>query len=213
VLDEIMARQGQSVLARLRNGTEIFNFLNCSGIYSMDDLEKKLSAMQSKLNSVREGLKKTERRISTLKEHIAQSEHFKNNRKLKLRYDELYSEYEAARKSKGIDAERKARKALDAANRYYESNRAGLALFDSAARYLRDALQGRYDPKKLPPTTMWRQELAEKTAEKDALYREYYALKDETAKVEKIQRGVKEILHSDELEQGRMQGKSRGAVL
>ena len=43
---------------------------------------------------------------------------------------------------------------------------------------------------------------------KDALYHEYYALKDETTKVEKIQRSVKEIQRGDDLE--RNQRKSRG---
>ena len=112
-------------------------------------------------------------------------------------YDKLYSEYEAAKKEKGFFAERKAQKALDAANEYYNDYRPQIAMFDNADKYLRGVLQERFDPKKLPPISKWRDELAAKLAEADTLYREYSKLKDETAKVEKIKRSVKDILHSD----------------
>ncbi len=49
-----------------------------------------------------------------------------------------------------------------------------------AEKYLRGVLQGRFDPKKLPPITKWREELAAKTAKRDVLYRENDALKNET---------------------------------
>jgi hypothetical protein len=49
------------------------------------------------------------------------------------------------------EEERKAQKALDAAQDYYESNRAAITLYDAAERYLRDVLQGRFNVKKLPP--------------------------------------------------------------
>ena len=82
-------------------------------------------------------------------------------------------------------------------NDYREDNRPQLAMFDNAEKYLRDVLQARFDPKKLPPITKWREELAAKTAEKDALYREYVALKDGTAKVERIKRSVAEIIKGE----------------
>ena len=142
-------------------------------------------------------LKKVERRITTLKEHIKQSVYFKENRTLKRQYEALRSDYEAARKLTGFGAERKAQKALNTVNSFYEMNRAGLTLFDAADKYLRGVLQNRFDPNKLPPISAWEKELAGKLISKDALYREYYALKDETANVEQIQRSVKEILRSE----------------
>ena len=197
VLDEIFTRQGQSALTRLKNGAEVFNFLHCNKIYNMEDLEKKVSAMHGKVNSVRTDLKKAERRMDTLKEHIRHSVNFKDYRKLKARYDELYSLHTTACKITGFGAERKAQKALDAANEYYEAHRSELAMFNNAQQYLRDVLQGRFDPKKLPPITRWRDELVAKSAEKETLYTEYYALKDETAKVEKIQRSVTKIMRAE----------------
>lgn len=100
-------------------------------------------------------------------------------------------------KQRGFGAERKAQKALDTANAYYEDNRPQIAMYDNAERYLRDLLQERYDPKKLPPITKWREELVAKTTESNTLYRDYLVLKDETAKVEKIRRSVGEIMREE----------------
>ena len=195
VLNDIMSRQGQSSLTRLKNGAEIFNFLMRNNVYSMEDLEKKVKAMQSKVNSTRTDLKKVERRIDTLKEHLRHSGNFKKYRKYKYKYESLYSEYEAAKKATGFGADRKAKKALAAVNEYHELHRSEIAMFANAEQYLCDVLQGRFDPKKLPPITKWRDELADKIVEKDSLYREHYSFKDEAVKVEKIRASVKEILH------------------
>jgi hypothetical protein len=70
-------------------------------------------------------------------------------------------------------------------------------MFDNAEKHLRNVLQERFDPKKLPPITMWREELATKTAEKKTQYQEYLKLKDETYKVEKIRASVKEIMQAE----------------
>lgn len=109
----------------------------------------------------------------------------------------MHSEYEAAKKSTGFGAERKAKKALAAANEYHEQHRSELAQFANAEKYLRDVLQTHFDTKKLPPISKWQNELSVKTAEKDALYRDYYNLKDEAHNVGKIKASVKAILHND----------------
>ena len=97
-------------------------------------------------------------------------------------------------------AERKVKKALDAVNDFKEVNHTELTLYNAAEKYLREHMGKHFDPNKLPPIKEWEKELAEKTAVKDALYIDYYKLKDDTARIEKIQWSVKEILHSDETE-------------
>jgi hypothetical protein len=134
-------------------------------------------------------------------------------RKTKSNYDKLYSEYETAKNVTGLFAERKAQKALDVANEYYEDNRPQLAMFDNADKHLRNVLQERFDPKKLPPITIWREELAAKTAEKDSLYRDYLKLKDETYKVEKIRASVKEIFQTETPERTAVKSKTHDAEL
>jgi len=169
-------------------------FLQENEIRDTAGLEQKISAMHGKVQRVINDLKPVNRRIDTLKEHIRHSEHYKEHRSLKKQYDRLYAEYTAARKEKGFFAERKAQKALDTANDFYEFNRTGLALFDAADKYLRGVLQEKFDPKKLPPIKAWKQELGGKMSEKAVLDREYTALKEETQKVEQIRRSVGEIL-------------------
>jgi hypothetical protein len=154
--------------------------------------------MRGDFDGVRDRLRKNERRLDTLGEHIKQGENFKNHRGCKARYDKLYAEYTALKKSTGPFAERKAKKALENANAYHESNRMEITLCEAAERYLKDVLQSRYDPKKLPPIIKWKEERAEKTTERDALYRQYHKLKDETQRVEEIKRTVDRILKSAE---------------
>jgi hypothetical protein len=211
VIDEIISRTEQSSLTRLKNAASIVFFLQSNNISDNADLDKHVAVMRGKLNSTTTDLKKVERRIKTLGEHLMHSVNFKNFRRYKRKYDELYSQYEVAKRATGFSAERKAQKTLDTVNEYHEMHHAELTMFDSAEQYLRDVLQERFDPNKLPPIAKWRDEYAAKTAEKDALYREYYKLKDDTAKVEKIQRSVKEILHNEAMEW--RQKKSQGVEL
>jgi len=184
VISEILNRQGQSGIAKLKAAAQMLIFLQENEIRDTSGLEQKVSAMHSKVLRLGDDMKPVNRRIDTLKEHIRQSEYYKVHRKLKQQYNALYADYTAARKETGLFSERKAQKALNTANSFYEDNRAGLTLFDAADKYLRGVLQERFDTKKLPPITIWKQELATKTTEREVLYRKYQSLKSETQKVE-----------------------------
>jgi hypothetical protein len=210
VITEILYRQGQSGVSRLKEASQTLLFLQRNEIYDMADLEKKVSAMYGKGQVIREKMKPLERRIKTLEEHLQQSEIFKTHRKVKAKYDELYSLYESARKETGVFAEHRAKKALADANAYYDVNSAGIILCQTAERYLKDVLQERFDPKKLPPITKWREELSAKTTERAALNREYLALKDETRKVEQIRRSVGEIMRSEAWGRETVRGRGVG---
>lgn len=174
----------------------------------MAGLQEKVSQIYSRHRKVGSGLNAIEKRLKALDEHIRHSENFKNRRSVKRQYDELYSQYESARKVKGLGAERKAQKALDTANKYYKDNRTEIVLYESAERYLRDVLQERFNPNKLPPITKWTEERTAKTAEKKMLYQEYYSLKDEVKEVEIIRRNVEEIMRDEsrETQRTRTQG-------
>jgi hypothetical protein len=58
---------------------------------------------------------------------------------------------------------------------------------------MKDKLQGRHDPKKPAPLTAWKEEQAEKTAERTELYRRYGKLKEEIQNVETLKRVVDQI--------------------
>jgi hypothetical protein len=105
----------------------------------------------------------------------------------------VYSHYETTKTVTGLGTERAARKALADAESFMEVHRVELELFDSAERYLQGVLQKRFDPKTPPPIDKWTEELKAKSTEKDALYREYFRLKNETSHIEKVKRGIMEI--------------------
>jgi hypothetical protein len=201
VISEILnSETGDSRYAKIRNlksAAAVFNFLTSNHITDMAGLNVKVNAMNHQFDGVREKLKKVERRIKTLDEHIRHSENFKSYRKIKARYETLYAEYEATKNAAGLFAERKAQKALDAANEYYETHRAEIAMYDNAERYLRDVLQERFDPAKLPPITKWKAERDAKTAEKDGLHQEYYRLRDEVKNAEAIKRTVEQLTREE----------------
>jgi hypothetical protein len=182
----------------LKEAAKVLNFLTSNDISTLSELRGKVSDMYGRQLAMGDKLKPVERRLKTLGEHIRHSENFKACRPVKARYDKLYAEYQALEKASGLLAERKARKALDAANEYYEANRMEITLCEAAERYLKGVLQSRYDPKKLPPLTAWKKEQAKKTAERAEFYRQYHKLKDETRNVEEIKRAVEQILKSDE---------------
>ena len=205
VIQDILSRQSQSGksqhyqdIANVKNAANMLLFLTENNISDMADLDEKVNSMYVRQSDIRGKLKPVERRLKTLDEHIKHADNFKKYKHTKRRYDELYSEYEAIKKAGGLFAERKAQKALDFANNYYESNRTELTLFNAAEQYLKDVLQERFNPKKLPPITKWKAEYKTLSAEKDLTYREYYSLKDEVKEAEKIKRSVENLMKGQE---------------
>jgi len=208
VIMDILNRQGKNSLL---HASQMLVYLQNNKIKDLAGLVQVVESMSDNIRAMGKKLNTLERREKTLDKHLMHSDNFKNFRKIKARYENLYSEYGAAKKEKGIFAKRKAKKALEATNEYHETHHSELFQFDAAEEYLRDVLQKRFDPKKLPPITMWQNERAAVIAEKKALYQEYHALKEETKKVEQIKRSVENILHSDAPE--RMPTQARGVAL
>ena len=166
----------------------------------MAGLAEKLDAMTDNQYAIRDELKKIERRITTLDEHIRHSGNYKGYRKEKAQYEKLYAQYETVKKAGGFGAERRTQKALDTANEYYEANRPKIIMYENAEQYLKDVLQTHFDPKKLPPVSKWTAERDKLTADKKRLDAEYSKLWHETAAVEKIKRSVDDILREEQRE-------------
>jgi hypothetical protein len=201
------ARAGKSQhyqsIYNVKATANMLNFLTENSIEDFAGLEQKVKSMHGRLSDVRNKLNPVERRLKTLDEHINQAENYKNYKPTKKRYDELHAEYSAAKKATGLFTRRNEEKVRITCNEFYENNRSELYQFDKAEQYLKDVMQERFNPKKLPPITKWKDEYKKLTAEKDKLYREYYSLKNEVAEVEKIKRSVYDILREEKREQQR----------
>jgi len=213
VFVEILNRPGRSKITNLQNAAEILAFLQRNDIADDADMDKKVNAMHSKLNSVSKELNKTGRRIETLNEHLYQSAFYNEHRALKRQYNRIYAKYEATKQETGLFKERKVKKALEAVNDFYEANRTGLTLFDAAEKHLREHMQKHYNPKKPLPISDWKKELKEKLADKTTLTHEYNTLKDETYKMEQIRASVKTILHNEMPQAERTVKKSWGVEI
>ena len=92
VITEILSRDEQSSLTRLKAAAHIFNFLMKNEIYDIGDLNKMVRGMSGKVSSVREDMKKVNRRIDTLNEHLVHSANFKSYRKHKAHYEKMYAQ-------------------------------------------------------------------------------------------------------------------------
>jgi hypothetical protein len=133
----------------LKESAKVLNFLTDNNISTLTELRKKVSDYYGRQLAMGDKFKPIDRRLKTLDEHIKHSENFKDYRGYKARYDKLYAEYKTAKDGAGLFAERKAKKALENANAYYEANRAEITLCEAAERYLKGVLQARFDPKNL----------------------------------------------------------------
>jgi hypothetical protein len=185
-------------------------FFDKYGIETVADLSRAVSKMRGDFENVRANLRKNERRVATLDEHLKHSENFKTNRKVAAHLDRLSTEIKTIEKSGGLFAKSKADKARQAAQSYYDSHRAEIDLFRAAERYLKGVLQSRYDPKKLPPIKTWTDERIAKIAERAALSRRYETLKSETQKVEQLKRSVDTIMAPAAPEPERTKTRARG---
>jgi len=194
VITEILSRDNQSSLTRLKAASQVLLFLQDNNIADIEDLELKVNNMLKDVKSIRDELKKVNRRIDTINAHLEHGEIIKKYHKFKQHHIKLQSQYRIAQKATGFGDERKAKKALEAVNDYYEIYRAELILYDAADKYMQSIMLDRYNPNKLPPITKWQEELATKTTIRDSLYQDYCTLKNETVKVEKIKRSVIDIM-------------------
>ena len=196
ISDILNGGEGKTRYAQIRDlkeAAKVLHFLTSNHISSLPELQEKVSDFYERQSEMSEKIKPIDRRIKTLDKHIEQSENFKKYRKVAAQYDRLNTEYETAEKATGLFAKSKAEKAREAAQDFYETNRADITLFRAAERYLKDVLQKRYEPKKLPPITKWRAERDTLNGEKGKLYQEYSALKNEIREVESIRKAAEQI--------------------
>ena len=162
------------------------NFLSENNITDYDDLIVKLRSMISKQREISTQIKPIERRIKDLDEHIKQGENYK-------KYKGIYERYNSIEPSLTDKIFKRDPKAD-----FYREHDTQIILFESADKYLKEHLNGKV---KTPPLKKWKAEREEKTAEKDRLYKGYYALKEEVKEVEQIKKSVYEILRMEEREQ------------
>ena len=188
-------RSRYGAIHNLKAAAEILSFLQSNKIYDMVGLSAHLDGMTNKQYAIRDKSKAVNRRIATLDEHIKHGGNYKAYRPQKAQYEKLHAQYTAIQKAGGLFVERKAQKALDTANEYYETHRMEITLYETAENYLREVMQQHFDPKKSPPVSKWIAERESKTADQKRLDRQFSEVWHNTAAVEKIKRSIDDILN------------------
>ena len=164
--------QQQHTVDELKAISKAVNLLSEKGIYTLEELDAALSVVHDKASEIRNGMKPRETRIRQLQKLIEQAQNLRETQS-------IHDEYKQIR-WKGKQ------------EKFAETHRADLAVWDAANRYLRVNLPDM----KLTPKA-WQAELAALTAENEAEYAKLKAQREEVAELQKVRRYVDVALKAD----------------
>ena len=155
-------------------------FLEQYNITTLSKLQKTVANTETKFDKVNEKTKAVEDRLKKLNPLIKQADLYLQHREI----NNLYKQQKPKHK-----------------DRFYETHRTELTLYEAAERFLKANLDG-----KTLNTKAWKKEAAELTAEKDKLYQEYRGLKEGVRQIGVVRRSVEHILdNAEKMEQPQQQ--------
>ena len=164
--------QQQHSADELKAISKAVNLLSEKGIYTLEELDAALSVVHDKASEIRSGMKPRETRIRQLQKLIEQAQNMRETQP-------IHDEYKQIR-WKGKQ------------EKFAETHRAELAIWDAANRYLRANLPDM----KLTPKA-WQTELAALTAENEAEYAKLKVQREEVVELQKVRRYVDIALQAD----------------
>jgi chaperonin cofactor prefoldin len=149
------------------------NYIVNNGIEDYSMLNERVGEIKSEFNTVRTSLKSTESRLKELEENIRQ-------RNIYREYEPVVVEYEKIKNPKKRQ-------------QFHYENDYKIIMFHSAEKHLK-----KYFKNGKLPLKSWKAEVETLTADKERLYQEYYRLKDDVSEIEKVKRGIDDIVHEKE---------------
>ena len=138
----------------------------------MAQLTDKITQINEQFYDVSNNIKKIERRLDTLNNHLLQFDSYTKNR-------DTYKKYNSLAPKKRDD--------------FYDKHFEEIQSFQDAKKYLDGVMNGRKDI----PLKSWKKEQTNLIAEKYNLCEKYYQLKDETHSVELLRRGAENLMRED----------------
>lgn len=164
--------QQQHAADELKAISKAVNLLSEKGICTLEELDAALSAVNSRSGEIRSAMKARETRMKQLQKLIEQAQNFQKTKS-------VHDDYKQIRwKSKQ--------------EKFAETHRADLTIWNAANRYLRANLPDM----KLTPKA-WQTELAALTAENETAYAELKAQREEVSELQKVRRYVDIALQTD----------------
>ena len=174
--------QRQHAADELKTVAKAVGYLSEHGISTLDELDAALSSVSDQADAIREGMKTAEKRMKELQKLI---EYGKNYTEYKPIHDEL------KKLKNGWTSKR---------DKYEETHRAELTLWNAASRYLHANL-----PKgtKTLPISEWEKEYATLSGQRTAEYTKLKETRAEVAELHNIRKCVDIALKADQPEQTR----------
>lgn len=156
-------------IANLKTRAKILVFLQENNITDVPTLSDKISQLYQSQYDLSNTIKKEERRISTLNQHLAQVDVFKQHKAVFSKYKSLDQRKQSA---------------------FYDKHSDEISLYQSASKYLKDHLNGH---EKIPDKS-WLAERDELLVQRYAHVEQYYMLRDEVSSVEVLRRSAEAIM-------------------
>ena len=173
-------------IADVKTQSKVLIFLQSNHIGGMDDFVNKITQVNEDLQSVSEEIKKVDRRLDTLAQHLAQVE-------IRRQHRAVYEKYSSLRGKQG--------------EAFYDKHFEKIQQYESAAKYIQTVLNGRTKI----PTGDWKAEQEKLTAHRYSLCERFYGLKDDVRMTELIKKGTEKIFQEEarDTQRSRTQGLER----
>ena len=158
---------------QLKDHAALFNLLQSNNFTTMQQLHEKIAAVNSSYYDLRGQIVSAERRLDVLDKYLKIWTHYEQYKPIRIQCDRL-----AGRKQE----------------RFMEEHRAEIALFDTAYRYLSDLKDKgeSLNPKK------WQTETKTLSAQKDKLYRQMNAMREEIKSLETLRKTVDRMTRDEQ---------------
>ena len=170
-------------IASLKTQAKILMFLQNNNITDMTHLVDKVTKMNEDFYDVSETIKKVNRRLENLSQHLEQYGNYKVNKPTYDKYKQLDPKKQEA---------------------FYNKHSDEIELFKTSQQYLTAIMNG----KTTIPEKSWQKEQKNLTKHRFSLYEKFYGLKDEIRNVELLRKGAENIMNEDkqEIKHTRTQG-------
>ena len=184
-------------IRNLQTAANVLVFLTDNNINSMDEFCNKVAQMHEQLKSVTDEVRKAERRLGTLSEHLAHVENMNNHKSIYKKYKSLAPKKSEAMNSINPFTRKKAVLEYETSTRkqeaYYDKHGEEIQAYQNAKKYFDSVMNGR----NTLPVKEWQSEQKKLLAKRYNLCDKYYSLKDEIKNVEVIRRSVEKIINED----------------
>lgn len=162
----------------LKTRAKVFGFLQSNNITDMTQLVEKVTQMSNEHYKVSEKIKKVDRRLGTLTQHLTQYKIYKQ-------HQDLYKKYKSLDPKKRED--------------FYGKHSDEIQDYDNSKEYLKTVMNG----KTAIPIKVWKAEQEKLTVERLLLCEDYYRLKDEVQSVEVLRKGAESIMQEHQIQQSK----------